>query len=91
MNAEVVQRLEMGMGNDSHLAAFLREEISDLELHIEGMKAERAEQSAQAMEYAKRGSDVLAGAMLQMDIRSTTSRLLEAESRLRRMKRVLGE
>lgn len=91
INSEIIHCIEQGAGNSAPLADFLREEVSELEMQIQAMKAERAEQSAQAMEYAKRGSDVLAGAILQMEIRSLTSRLLEAESRLRRIKRALKE
>lgn len=91
MNAEIIKRLEDGSRDQALISDFLREEALELEMQIQAMKDERADQSAQAMEYAKRGSDVLAGAMLQMDIRMTSSRLLEAESRLRRIKRVLGE
>lgn len=90
MNAEIINRLESNLPAESRLEDFLREEALELEMQIQAMKDERAAQSAQAMEYAKRGSDVLAGAILQMEIRSLTNRLLEAESRLRRIKRALG-
>lgn len=91
MNAEIVGRLENKRGKWEDLIDFLRQEVVDLKMQIEGIKKEREEQHAQALEYAKRGSDVLAGAILQMDIRWTNNRLFEAESRLRRIERVLRE
>ncbi|WP_278368666.1 Arc family DNA-binding protein [Acetobacter orientalis] len=91
MNAEIVYRLEAGIPDDLPVLSFLREEATELEFQIDGLKRERADQSAQAKDYEKIGGDLVASAILRMEIRATTARLIEAESRLRRIKRVLGE
>lgn len=91
MNAEIVYRLESGIPDDSPGLRFLKEEAAELEFQIDGLRRERAEQSAQVKDYEKIGGDLVASAILRMEIRATTARLVEAESRLRRIKRVLEE
>ncbi|MFT8419217.1 MAG: hypothetical protein ABF636_10385 [Acetobacter sp.] len=91
LNAEIVENLERAVPNDTPLAAFLRDEAYELTRQIESLKGILDEMQAQGMEYARRGADVLAGAILRVETNSVTRHLLDAEARLRRIKRVLGE